>query len=240
MKSDYNKGYFVFDGERSDSYGLYTAGSGTYNSPERDVSEIVIPGRNGVLLLDNGRFSNTEVVFTVVAKDDFKEQALNAKAWLLSKVGYKRLEDSFNPDYFRNARLQGTIDWTIGELLRYGSADLTFSCMPQLFYKTGETARTFSGAGSITNPSRFASSPLIRVNGSGNGMVTIGNKTITLKGISGYVDIDCLAMDCYKGGANCNAQVSLSEFPKLQPGSTGISFSGGVTSVRITGRWWTI
>ena len=30
------------------------------------------------------------------------------------------------------------------------------------------------------------------------------------------------------------------EFPKLVPGSNTISFSGGITSVEIIPRWWTI
>ena len=103
-----------------------------------------------------------------------------------------------------------------------------------------ETAVTFSTAGTITNPTLFDSLPLIRVNGSGAGTVTVGNQTITLADIDGYVDIDSELMDCYKGLVNCNADVTLTEFPKLDPGNTGISFTGGVTSVVITGRWRTL
>lgn len=100
-----------------------------------------------------------------------------------------------------------------------------------------QTPTTFSGAGTITNPTLFSSRPLIRVNGSGTGTVTIGNQIITLNSIDGYVDIDSELMDCYKGLVNCNANVVLDEFPTLPPGATGISFTGGVTSVAITGRW---
>lgn len=240
MKSDFNKGYFTFDNESSEDFGLYTAGSGAYNSPERISEVISVPGRNGDIIIDGGKFSNVDVVFTVVAKDNFKQQALDTKAWLLSKFGYKRLEDSFNPDYYRRGKFTGNIEWTIGELLRYGSADLKFNCKPQLYLKAGETPVAFTAAGTITNPTRFDSSPLIRVNGTGSGTVTIGNQIITLTGISEYIDIDSVLMDCYKGTLNQNNLVSLSEFPKLKPGPTGISFTGDITSVEITGRWWTL
>ena len=240
MKSDFNKGFFLYDNESSEDFGLYTAGSGVYNSPERISEVISVPGRNGDIIIDGGKFSNVDVVFTVVAKDDFKQQAIDTKAWLLSKFGYKRLEDSFNPDYYRRGKFAGNIEWTIGELLRYGSADLKFNCKPQLYLKTGETPVEFTAAGTITNPTRFARSPLIRVYGTGDGTLTVGNKTITLTDIDDYIVIDSMLMDCYKGTLNQNYKVSLSEFPMLQPGITGLSFSGDITSVEITGRWWTL
>lgn len=105
---------------------------------------------------------------------------------------------------------------------------------------SNDVPAVFTAAGDIYNPTEFYSQPLIRVNGSGSGTVTIGNRIITLTGISGYIDIDCELMDCYKGLTNCNSQVTLGEFPQLAPGTTGIDFSGGVTSVEITGRWRTL
>ena len=51
--------YFTFDGKTSTDFGMYISGSGTYNAPERDVTTYNIPGRNGDLIVDNGRFLNT-------------------------------------------------------------------------------------------------------------------------------------------------------------------------------------
>ena len=54
-------GYFVFGGKFSKDYGLYVSGSGTFNAPERDVELVEVPGKNGSLVLDNGRFKNITV-----------------------------------------------------------------------------------------------------------------------------------------------------------------------------------
>lgn len=41
------------------------SGYGTYGAPERDVSMVSIPGRNGDLVFDNGRFTNAEVYYDI-------------------------------------------------------------------------------------------------------------------------------------------------------------------------------
>ena len=102
-----------------------------------------------------------------------------------------------------------------------------------------EDKLTISGS-TVMNPTLFPSLPLLHVIGSGAGTVTVGNQIITLDDIDGYVDIDSKLMDCYKGQVNCNSDVVLDEFPKLKPGTTAISWTGGVTAVWVTGRWRTL
>lgn len=41
------------------------SGYGTYGAPERDVEMVAIPGRNGDLIFDNGRFTNAEVYYDI-------------------------------------------------------------------------------------------------------------------------------------------------------------------------------
>lgn len=53
--------------------------------------------------------------------------------------------------------------------------------------------------------------------------------------------IDCEIMDCYSNTTNRNLEVSFEKgFPELSPGSNLISFTGGITSVEVTPRWWTL
>ena len=211
---------FTFNNISTANYGLYVGGQHTFNSPQRDVTKVSIPGRNGDLVRDNGRFLNVEVAYTVVIMPDsipadFAEATKNLKADLLSVKGYARLEDTYQPE-------------------------VVFDCMPQLWLKSGETAQTFSASGTINNPTAFDAKPLIRVNGSGDCSVTIGNQIIAISDVDGYVDIDCETMNCYNGVENCNSKVTLGSqgFPVLHPGETGVAFAGGTTSVIITPRWW--
>ena len=55
--------YFIFDGVSSKDFGVYISGSGTFDGAERDVSTVEIPGRNGELTLDNGRYKNRSMKY---------------------------------------------------------------------------------------------------------------------------------------------------------------------------------
>ena len=54
---------FTFDNENSLDYGVYITGEAVYNAPERAVEMVSIPGKNGALALDQGRFENIEVTY---------------------------------------------------------------------------------------------------------------------------------------------------------------------------------
>ena len=58
--------------------------------------------------------------------------------FLLKEPGYHRLEDSYHPDYYRMAVLDKEISPELGFQNYSGSFDLTFSCMPQQYLKSGE------------------------------------------------------------------------------------------------------
>ena len=53
----------TFDGVNSLDYGIYITGEAAYNAPERAVEMVNIPGKNGALALDQGRFENIEVTY---------------------------------------------------------------------------------------------------------------------------------------------------------------------------------
>lgn len=232
--------YFTFNGESSLDYGVYVGGQGTFNAPQRDVSKIVIPGKNGDLIKDNGRWLNIEVPYNVVIMDDFVEKADDIRNWLCSPIGYARLEDTYNPDYYRMARLAEAIDFETAAFNNAGKTTIIFDCKPQRFLKSGEALVQMTNGGTIVNPTRYESRPLIRIVCSGNGTVTVGNFVITLSGISTYVDIDSETQDCYAGTTSLNNKVSLSNgFPVLS-GSISISWTGSVTAVSIAGRWYTL
>lgn len=171
-----------FDGEMSGDYGLYISGEGAYNAPERDVEMVTIPGRNGALALDHGRFENIEVTYPagVFGTDeaDFADKVGAIRAWLCSKKGYVRLTDEYNPDEFRLAIYKSGLEVSPAKLMA-GEFDLVFQCMPQRFLKAGEDAVTIESSGdTITNPTLFSARPLLMV--SGYGELTINGNPIEI------------------------------------------------------------
>lgn len=232
--------YFVLDNEKSRSYGLYLTGSGAFNAPERAVETLEVPGRNGNLIIDQGHFKNVIQSYKAFVPKDFPANAAAIRAWLLSKPGYRRLEDTYNPEYYRLARYAGSLNFDVRALCRGAETELLFDCKPQRFLKSGETAVSVSSGSSIYNPTRFDALPIITVKGSGYGTVSIGNTFVLISSIDTFVTIDCEMQDAYKNSENKNGTIHLSEFPKLSPGASAVSFSGGISEVLITPRWWTL
>lgn len=231
---------FKLGEEFSSFYGLYISGSGTFDSPERDVTIISIPGRNGDLVLDNGRFKNVSLQYPAFVRTGFKEKAAGLRAWLLQSSGYRRLEDTYHPDEFRMARYSGSITFDMRALNTAGECTLTFHCKPQRFLKKGESVREFTAGGNMKNPTRFPAFPQLRIYG--NGRLTVGGVRIEVSGnADNYIDIDCEAEDACRGYTNMNSNLTLldNRFPALPSGETQIEFTG-ITKVEIKPRWWTV
>lgn len=98
----------------------------------------------------------------------------------------------------------------------------------------------YTASDSMSNPTEFPSSPLIRAYG--NGSFVMDGVTITITNATSYTDIDCDLMDCYEGTTNRNNDVSFStyDFPKLRPGDNAVSIVSGITALEITPRWWRV
>lgn len=229
-------------GTNSDSLGVIVEHYPIRVLPERVQTATEIAGRNGALLTVDGNWQNYEQEYEVYISAEKRGLVRAARAvaeWLTAPVGYQRLEDSYEPDVYRMAFYEGGQD--IESILnRFGRATISFNCKPQRFLKSGEATKTFTAAGSLTNITKFDALPMITVYGSGAGTVTVGGITVTLSAIDEYTVLDCELMDAYKGTTNKNPTVTATEFPKLSPGANTISFSGGVTSLEIVPRWWTI
>lgn len=231
-------GYFVFDGKCSKDYGLYISGSGTFNAPERDVSKIEIPGKNGDLLIDNGRFKNITGTYPAFIRHKFKEYTKEVREWLLGSKGYLKLFDSYHPEYFRLASFSGPLDFEARVLNRSGECNIVFDCKPQRFLNEGDVFLVISAGMKLYNPTPFTARPLIRVYGT-DGVLLVGGTVMQISAIDSYVDIDCETQNAYKDSVNCNLNLS-NTFPELPAGETAISYEGNITSVEIKPRWWTV
>lgn len=234
--------FFTLAGVPSYDFGIHISGEAIYKAPERNYSKQEVPGRNGDLLIDLGNFKNIPISYPAFITDQMPERVNDFFNFAGSLTGYSRLEDTYYPEEYRLAHYTGGIEVTAsGYKNRSGEFTINFDCKPQRFLKSGEKTITFNSAGAIINPTRYNSQPSIRVYGSGTGAVGIGDYTITITSLNGYMDIDCEMMNAYKGTLNCNSQVTFSaDNIFLISGSNGINFSGGITKVEIMPRWYKI
>lgn len=230
----------------SEDIGVYIAGDSVYNAPARSYDMVTIPGRNGNLAIDRGKYENIEVKYPAFiwadTQADFRTKISNIRGVLTSKTGYRRLEDTYNPDEYRMAIYKAGLEVEPVYYNRAGEFELVFDCKPQRYLTAGDIEITVASGDEITNPTQFEALPLIEVVGAGT--LTVGNTSVTITGTATQdIFIDCEIMDAYtiEGGAivSANDKISLNEaaFPTLGPGDTGITFTG-LTSVKITPRWW--
>lgn len=244
------KRLFVFGDLNSADLGLDVSGTDTFDFPERDVSKVSVPGRSGDLIIDNGRYSNVSISYSIKMfnRHDTNEflERFNRVCTVLKAMqrNYFRLEDSYQPDIFRMAQVDGKIDPNVVENSSgpvYAEFDLNLSCKPQLFLKSGENTFTFTTSGnSIYNPTDNDSKPFIKIYLSGSGTLGVGDETVTIaEGASAFIVLDCYSHMVYEGTANRASIVTLTDWPVLTAnGLTGITFSGDITKVDIIPRWY--
>ena len=93
----------------------------------------------------------------------------------------------------------------------------------------------------LLNPYPFTSKPILRIEGTGKGTLTIqsegNNVTWNFTAIDGYVEADSEQMNFYKDAEPKNDTVSGDGFPLLYPGENTVSFAGGITAVTVIPRW---
>lgn len=229
----------AFNNRTSDEFRVFVEAYPGRVIPARKIEVVSVPGRNGDIIFPQDAFDNYDQTYSIYVSA--AEPALHNIAgkiieWL-AQSGYKRLEDSYDPEIYRMAYYTGgtEIESFFDE---FGRAEITFNCMPQRWLKHGERAINIPNGGKLRNPTEYPAKPLIKVTGSGNGSITVGGKTVTLTGISAYLMIDSETMNCYKGTANENSKMS-GTFPELS-GESQITWTGGITAVEITPRWYMI
>ena len=167
------------------------------------------------------------------------EMRFNAIHNWLKTPGYRRLEDSFNPDHYMIAYYPGgdNIE-TLAEQAECGS--LTFNAQPQRFLKSGERSISLTSGQKLRNPTEFDALPQITIKGTGVASLQVGDYVIAISEIGGEIVLDSAIQDAYadRGATNRNSSVSLTDFPVLS-GTTEISWSGdGITGVSIAPNWW--
>ena len=231
--------YLTFGKINTKNFNAFVSGESTFVTAERDIEVIPIPGRNGTLSVDNGRFHNVSIVYPCFIVDSFRANYDALRAAFLSESGYNKLIDTYDPDHYRRARCTAAIDPEMTQLNRHGKFDLAFDCDPRRFLMSGDKVVTFSANGSIKNPTLYNALPFIRAYGTG--YFEISGVRVTITSANTYTDIDCELQEAYKGSTNCNGNITLNngEFPKLMPGVNQVTISG-LSRIELSPRWWTI
>lgn len=231
--------YFIFNGRSSLDFFAIIDGNKTFGSAERDIEVFEVPGRNGSLTIDNGRFREKLIQYEGFIVKNFDDNAEALRNFLAKDSEPHRLEDTIHPEEFRTAIYSGPFDPKVF-MLESGSFTISFRARPERWLKSGEISISMTGGTPLVlmNPSFFTAKPLITVT-SGTGAINVGNEIITVTQNAGGLVIDCEIEDAYIGSQNMNRYVERTTggFPVLPAGKTTISAASGMT-LTITPRWW--
>lgn len=228
--------YFYINDVPSTNYNCYIARSNIYDSASEDVEEIVIPGRNGSIFVNNKRFNSFVATIVCYIPSNMQTYVDSFRNFLQSIRDEFTYRETRKPNEYRICRFTGKFE--LSEYDQNGAAfSLQLICRPERFLTSGTVSTTYADGDTITNPTYMEAKPLLRVEGTG--MVTLGDYSFTINSNSNYIDIDCETMQCYCGTTNLNSTVTIDEFPVLPAGDTSIELDSTITSFSIIPRWWT-
>lgn len=232
---------FSFNGKSLFDFGVIVTNSPEWVVPQRDVTSVSIPGRSGDLIIDNGRYNNLSISYAVSTIPAFMKSTLyetinSLKDWLLTNDTYCKLTDTYNPGYYRLARVSN-INNIVNDIASVGSTTIIFDCKPYLYRNDGEqliqaTSTNFI----IKNPEHCESEPYFKIFGSGDITVSVGEYSFILANVTDYLEVDCEMQDCFRNYTNCNKQFQ-GVFPKLLWGNNNVIINGNVNKIQYKGRF---
>ena len=243
-------GIVKFNGTTTKDLGLIVQFVPSYKTAEKVYNSVNIPGRNGELIIGKGSYQNVERSYSFAKVyrigQDLPLSASAIMAWLNSADGYARLEDSYEPEYYRMAIYKDE-----GELYDYYNTattlDVTFICKPERWLKSGEYEQQIQSGTQLYNPTAFKAKPIIKFTTKPNlqTIINIGDITITVKSlpVAKNIIVDCENYECYSDNNELlNSQLVLNSgaFPYLE-GSCGTTITySNADNFSIQPRWWTL
>ena len=203
--------------------------------PKRRGDEVTIPGRNGVLTIDEGCYEG--YTLSVECGKRGTEKLGDIVTWL---DGSGDLILSTEPDKVYRARISNAI--SIADVIYlYNSFLVQFKVFPFKYsvnaIRSHADDLTLTAPTSIKNKGTVYAEPTITVYGSGNITLTINDRSFVLLSIDKSITIDSERMEVYKGAVNANNKYAAMDFPRFEVGMNTIRWMGRVEKVEIVPNW---
>ena len=175
--------HLIFGDADSADYGIYISGDGVYNAPERAVEFVDVPGRNGAIALDQGRYNNIEITYPAgtfaKTQEEFRENLSAFRNAILSQKGYQRLEDTYHPEEYRMGVYSSGLEVSPAGYNQAGEFELVFNCKPQRWLTVGAYPIPVDSGDVLENPTPFESGPLLEITGYGD--ISFNGFTVSLE-----------------------------------------------------------
>ena len=140
--------------------------------PTKGVWSDTVPGRNGAIALDQGRYNNIEITYPsgtfAKTQEEFRENLSAFRNAILSQKGYQRLEDTYHPEEYRMGLYSAGLEVSPVNYNQAGEFELIFNCKPQRWLTVGDYPIPVESGDVLENPTPFSSGPLLEIDGYGS------------------------------------------------------------------------
>lgn len=234
----------VWSGKDLNDFGMRLHADLKFDGVERDVDEIEIPGRNGVVVRDNQRFKpvdqNFEFTISLLkGKSNLENQIKEAQSFISGLYGFKDFSWTGEPNYIFKAKVNDKSSTSRSNPLR-ATVAVPVKLFPMKYLKASyDTARTLKSGESFQNKGTQVAYPIITLTGTGNITLTVNGKKFVLKNITDGVVIDSenqVVSDLSKKHSQMDKVYSY-PFPNLKIGSNTVSWDNTAFTGTIIERW---
>lgn len=221
----------IIDGVKGINHDLYIINRVDIPITKRNVSYIDIPGRDGYLTKENGLSDKSfSINFNFVERSNMPKKIRGITPWLLNAEKIMFTDDL--EVYYKVKAIEfGDI---ARELAVFGSFTAYVTIEP--FAYMHENIININSASTLLNLGTYESNPYLKVYYSGEVKLKINDKSIKLKEVDNYIEIDSEIEECFKGDDPLNNKME-GKFPIFNLGVNKISWEGNVSKIEINPRW---
>lgn len=219
----------IYNGQSTKDFNLRILNDVTHELSSWDIETESVPGRDGVLLIDNQRLKPVERAFPLRLEDEVYTSTTAIAEWLGVK-GWHDLELSWDDGFVYQATNINVI--SIDEMLKQlGKLRVVFLVHPIKYFKDNPQQAVTSG-NTILNRGNVDAKPLIELTGDGDTVLTINGRKTVLEDVQGSIVLDMKNRMIYSGNLSAWENVVREEnavFPYLDVGENRISWTGSFT-----------
>lgn len=226
--------WISFKGKSSLEFGMIVEKTPSVPIPVKSLARINVPGKSSALIIDDGRYDDFEIAVTLNSRGTRASDEIGA--WLQGK-GDLVLSDEASFKYVACViKNPSVIRRELPNAESFDSVSVRFLCEPFKYESVPDVYTLRYSPTVIMGEGTVDSEPVIVVYGTGDCTLTVGDKVLTLTGLTGNITIDCARKIAYAGSTSLSHFVA-GDWPKMSYEDTSVSWTGSVTSVVITPNW---
>lgn len=228
----------TYNGVSSASLGLIVRKLPDFHRAQRRVQQISVPGRDGVLVLDEGGYDayTTDITLNANGADLATiHNWLRGEGWMISSDEPQRMAYVYCYAQLDDVRRRVGAD-------NYDDVSIQLVVEPYL-RAVNEAAVTLTSQGSIPGQGHDPALPKLTITGTGSANLIVNGSGILLDDLSGTLVIDCELGAVYEplndGVTWAGEKATLAAgWPSLRvSGNNLISWTGGITEVVVQPQW---